>query len=66
MIENQRQYVITKEEIVKFEKALADMDSGAYNALGQDVRMIEIQRSALEGQLNTLRDEINEYVSNQQ
>ena len=58
MIKNQRQYLITKAQLEKFQKALKEFDS-------QDSKihpkLLKAQKDAMVSQANDLKKEINEY-----
>ncbi len=60
MIKNERQYKITKAQAAKFEKALAALDSDPKHSNLPPI-LQKAERDALEGQLETLRAEIEEY-----
>jgi hypothetical protein len=60
MIADQREYQITKDEVERFEEALAALDT---NGNDRSSEMQELLRKALEGQLEDLRRELLEYES---
>jgi ribosome-binding protein aMBF1 (putative translation factor) len=61
MIKNERQYRITKAQAQKFKQALADLESSAEEKRQENPILFEAQRSALESQLDDLREELGEY-----
>ena len=61
MIQNQRQYKITKAQAAKFEQSLQEFDRRPEAHPGVDPRFIPIMKSAMKGQLKTLQAEIAEY-----
>jgi DNA-binding XRE family transcriptional regulator len=61
MIKNERQYRITKAQAQKFEQALTDLADGAEHKKQENPILFEAQRSALESQLEDLREELTEY-----
>jgi ribosome-binding protein aMBF1 (putative translation factor) len=61
MIKNERQYRITKAQAQRFEQALADLADCAEDKKQENPILFEAQRSALESQLNDLREELAEY-----
>jgi ribosome-binding protein aMBF1 (putative translation factor) len=61
MIKNERQYRITKAQAQKFEQALSDLASITDDKKQENPILFEAQRSALESQLDELREELAEY-----
>lgn len=61
MIQNQRQYKITKAQAAKFERSLQEFDQRPETHPGVDSRFIPVMKSAMKGQLKTLQKEIVEY-----
>lgn len=61
MIKNERQYRITKAQAQRFEQALADLANCAEDKKQENPILFEAQRSALESQLDDLREELTEY-----
>lgn len=61
MIKNERQYRITKAQAQRFEQALADLTDCAEDKKQENPILFEAQRSALESQLDDLREELTEY-----
>jgi ribosome-binding protein aMBF1 (putative translation factor) len=61
MIKNERQYRITKAQAQRFEQALADLADCAEDKKQENPILFEAQRSALESQLDDLREELTEY-----
>jgi ribosome-binding protein aMBF1 (putative translation factor) len=61
MIQNQRQYKITKAQAAKFEQSLQEFDQRPEAHPGVDPRFIQVMKSSMKGQLKTLRAEIAEY-----
>ena len=62
MIKNERQYRITKSAAEQFELALAELPQGSdQNAEPNSLLWEELEKNALQSQLDTLRREIEEY-----
>jgi ribosome-binding protein aMBF1 (putative translation factor) len=61
MIKNERQYRITKAQAQRFEQALADLANCGEDKKQENPILFEAQRSALESQLDDLREELTEY-----
>lgn len=61
MIKNERQYRITKAQAQRFEQALTDLADGIEDKKQENPILFEAQRSALESQLDDLREELTEY-----
>jgi ribosome-binding protein aMBF1 (putative translation factor) len=61
MIKNERQYRITKAQAQRFEQALVDLIDCAEDKKQENPMLFEAQRSALENQLDDLREELTEY-----
>ena len=61
MIQNQRQYKITKAQAAKFKQSLQEFDERSEAHPGVDPRFIPVMKSAMKGQLKTLQAEIAEY-----
>lgn len=61
MITNERQYQITKAQAQRFEQALADLVECTEEKRPEDPILFEAQRSALESQLDDLREKLTEY-----
>jgi ribosome-binding protein aMBF1 (putative translation factor) len=61
MIKNERQYRITKAQSQKFEKALAELVKCAEDKKQENPILFEAQMSAVESQLEDLREELKEY-----
>jgi ribosome-binding protein aMBF1 (putative translation factor) len=60
VIVNERHYRITKAELRRFEEAI-DSDEGYAPSEGVDPRMRDVMAAALEGQAETLREELKHY-----
>jgi hypothetical protein len=60
MIENERQYQVTKDWIQKFEQGLIDARN-ATDKQQENPLLFELQVSAIESQLADLREELAEY-----
>ncbi len=60
MIKNERQYRITQSEAQKFEQALTHLDQLEAERLDNPM-LWQLQRDAIESQLNDLREELKEY-----
>ena len=61
MIKNERQYRITKAQAQKFEQALADLANCAEGQRQENPILFAAQISALQSQLDELREELTEY-----
>lgn len=61
MIKNERQYRITKAQSQKFEQALAELAKCAEDKKQENSILFEAQMSAVESQLEDLREELKEY-----
>ncbi|WP_250122372.1 helix-turn-helix transcriptional regulator [Chroococcidiopsis sp. CCMEE 29] len=61
MIKNERQYRVTKTQAQKFEQALAQLAKYSEEMKKENPLLWQAQKSALESQLNDLREEIEEY-----
>ena len=61
MIKNERQYRITKAQVQEFEQALSQMLEFAETKKQENPLLQQVQVSALESQLNDLRQEVKEY-----
>ncbi len=61
MIKNERQYRITKAQAQKIEQALVQLTRYPEETKKENLLLWEAQKSALESQLNDLREEIQEY-----
>jgi DNA-binding XRE family transcriptional regulator len=61
MIKNERQFRITKAQAQRFEQALADLADYAEDKKQENPILFEAQRSALQSQLDDLREELGEY-----
>jgi len=61
MIKNERQYRITKAQADKFANALAQLETQDPHQRNLDPALAKAERDALEGQLDTLREELAEY-----
>jgi ribosome-binding protein aMBF1 (putative translation factor) len=61
MIKNERQYRITKAQAQKFEQALAQLAGCSEEMKPENLLLWQAQKSALESQLDDLRQEIEEY-----
>jgi DNA-binding XRE family transcriptional regulator len=59
MIKNERQYRITKAQAQNFEQALVQLDQSA--AKQENPLLWQVQRDAIESQLNDLQEELEEY-----
>jgi hypothetical protein len=57
MIKNERQYRITKAQVQRFEQALADLANCIEDKKQENLILFEAQVSALESQLDDLREE---------
>ena len=58
MIKNERQYLITKAQLEKFERALAEAETR-----GGDALLRKMEADALRSQLEELREQVAEYES---
>jgi ribosome-binding protein aMBF1 (putative translation factor) len=58
MIQNELEYKITKSELAKFEEALAQLEA---NQPDSETWMLDLQREAMQSQLEELKTQINEY-----
>lgn len=65
MIKNKRQYLITREQANKFERALADLVKNC-DIAHESSLLIGAEEEALRSQLNDLRSEMREYESLQE
>jgi ribosome-binding protein aMBF1 (putative translation factor) len=61
MIKNERQYRITKAQAQKFEQALAELANCTEDKKQENLILFEAQMSAVESQLEDLREELKEY-----
>jgi ribosome-binding protein aMBF1 (putative translation factor) len=61
MIRNDREYRITKAQAKKFQQALAQLSSGLSIHKGIHPRLAKAQKDAMRSQLQSLRQQINEY-----
>lgn len=61
MIHNARQYRITKAQAAKFAEALKGFDTRPAAHPGVHLKLIKAQRDAMQSQLESLNEEINEY-----
>jgi len=61
MIENEQQYCITKEQVHKFEQALAKLNQCSKETKQENLLLWEVKKSAWESQLNDLQQEIKDY-----
>jgi DNA-binding XRE family transcriptional regulator len=61
MIKNERQYRITKAQAQRFEQALVDLANCTEVQKQENPILFEAQISALQSQLNDLREELTEY-----
>jgi len=61
MIRNAREYRITKAQLAKFERALMDFDVRPAKHPGVHPRLVKAQREALQSQLESLKQELDEY-----
>lgn len=57
MIQNEREYRITKSQADKFARALEDLEAGS----GDDLPIVALQKSALASQLEELREQLADY-----
>jgi hypothetical protein len=57
MIKNERQYRITKAQVQRFEQVLADLANCIEDKKQENLILFEAQVSALESQLDDLREE---------
>jgi hypothetical protein len=57
MIQNEREYRITKSQADKFARALEDLEANS----GGDLPMVALQKSALASQLEELREQLADY-----
>jgi ribosome-binding protein aMBF1 (putative translation factor) len=58
MIQNELEYKITKSELAKFEEALAQLEA---NQPDSETWMLDLQREAMQSQLEELKTQVNEY-----
>jgi HTH-type transcriptional regulator/antitoxin HigA len=63
MITNDRQYKIAKAQIDKFEHSLEDLDFSASTAKDIHPKLWEVQKNAIQAQLNELLSEVQQYES---
>jgi ribosome-binding protein aMBF1 (putative translation factor) len=61
MIKNERQYRITKAQAQRFEEAIATLANNAEGQRQESPLLFEAQVSAIESQLEDLREELAEY-----
>ncbi|HXU36883.1 MAG TPA: helix-turn-helix transcriptional regulator [Blastocatellia bacterium] len=61
MIRNEREYRITKAQAKKFQQALAQLPKERPREKGVHPRLVKAQNDALQSQLQSLRQQINEY-----
>lgn len=61
MIKNERQYRITKAQAQKFEQSLAKLNECSEETKQENPLLWQAKKSAVESQLNDLREEIEEY-----
>ncbi len=61
MIKNERQYRITKSQAQKFEQSLAALEKSE-TAKQENLLLWQVQRDAIESQLNDLQEELQEYA----
>jgi HTH-type transcriptional regulator / antitoxin HigA len=61
MITNDRQYKISKSQIENFEQALADLEFTSKTTKNIHPKLFEVQKNAIESQLNDLLKEAKEY-----
>jgi ribosome-binding protein aMBF1 (putative translation factor) len=61
MIKNERQYRITKTQVQRFEEALKDLANDEEEKRRENPLLFEVQVSAIESQLEDLREELAEY-----
>lgn len=61
MIKNERQYRITKAQAQKFEQSLAKLNECSEETKPENPLLWQAKKSAVESQLNDLREEIEEY-----
>lgn len=55
MIENEQQYCITKEQVHKFEQALAKLNQCSKETKQENLLLWEVKKSAWESKLNDLQ-----------
>ena len=61
MIRNEREYRITKAQAKKFEQALAQLPKERSREKGMHPRLAKAQKDAMQSQLQSLHQQINEY-----
>ena len=61
MITNERQYRITRNKAKSFERALAVFDANAPQRAEVHPRLVQAEREAMESELASLREELEEY-----
>lgn len=61
MIENEQQYSVTKEQVHKFEQALIKLNQCSKETKQENLLLWQVKKSALESQLDSLREEIEDY-----
>jgi len=61
MIKNERQYRITKAQAQKFEQSLAKLNECSEETKQENPLLWQAKKSAVESQLNDLKEEIEEY-----
>ena len=63
MIQNERQYLVTKTKIQDLEQALLTLECDRELAADSHPRLIKMQKLALESQIQTMYAELSEYES---
>lgn len=61
MITNERQYGITKKKAERFVQALKEFDANEPARAETSPRLVQAEQRAMESQLATLREEVEEY-----
>jgi hypothetical protein len=66
MIQNDRQYRVTKGQAQKFEQALAEMRQSPIVSQAENPLLWQVQVGAMESQLSDLREEIEAYEASRE
>ncbi len=61
MIENEQQYSVTREQVHKFEQALAKLNQCSKETKHENLLLWQVKKLAIESQLNDLQQEIKDY-----
>jgi hypothetical protein len=66
MIQNDRQYRVSKTQAQKFEQALAEMRESSITSQAENPLLWQVQIAAMESQLTDLREEIVSYEASRE